>query len=60
MDQITVDVTRIDHVRQGDTVVMIGRSKNQEITAMDIADQAGTITNEIVSRLGTRLATVYK
>lgn len=60
MDQITVDVTRIDHVRQGDIAVIIGKSKNQEITVMDIADQAGTITNEIVSRLGTRLATVYK
>lgn len=55
MDQLTVDVTDIPGVRPGDTAVLIGRSGEEEITAGMVAEQAGTITNEILSRLGPRL-----
>lgn len=55
MDQMSVDVTDIPFVKQNDIAVIIGRSGNELITAGDIAKQAGTISNEILSRLGGRL-----
>jgi len=55
MDQTIVDVTGVENVRQGDVAVVIGRDGDEEITAYDVAEQAGTIPNEIVGRLGSRL-----
>ena len=55
MDQTLVDVSGIPDVKAGDTAVLIGRSGGLEITACDLAEQAGTISNEILSRLGARL-----
>lgn len=55
MDQLTLDVTDIDGVSCGDEAVFIGKSKNSEITATGLAGSAGTISNEILSRLGSRL-----
>lgn len=50
-----VDVTDIEGVRQGDIAVIIGKSGKAEITACEIAEQAGIVSTEILSRLGTRL-----
>lgn len=55
MDQTIVDVTEVPDVKAGDTAVVIGRSGDREISVCDIAQRTGTITNEILSRLGTRL-----
>ncbi len=55
MDQITVDVSAVPHVEAGDEAVLIGRCGDLEISACDMAAQAGTITNEILSRMGARL-----
>lgn len=55
MDQTIVDISRVPMVQTGDEAVLIGRSGGEEITAADLAEQAGTITNEILSRLGARL-----
>ena len=55
MDQTIVDVTDIDSVHPGDIAVVIGRSGDVEVSAYDLAEQTGTITNEIFSRLGSRL-----
>ncbi len=55
MDQTLVDVTDIPQVQAGDTAVLIGRMGEEEISVCDIAEQAGTIANEILSRLGKRL-----
>lgn len=56
MDQTIVDVTGIPGVRAGESAVVIGRSGGEEITAYEIAKEAGTITNEVLSRLGRRLS----
>lgn len=56
MDQTIVDVTGIPGVRAGESAVVIGRSGGEEITAYEIAKEAGTITNEVLSRLGKRLS----
>lgn len=58
MDQTIVDVSGIEDVRAGDTAVLIGHSGSLEISVCDLAAQAGTITNEILSRMGARLERV--
>lgn len=60
MDQTLVDVSGVpdDEIAQGDTAVLIGRSGQKEITAGELAERCGTITNEILSRLGARLERV--
>ncbi len=55
MDQLLVDVTELDTVAPGDVVTLIGRELGQEIRAEAVAEQCGTITNELLSRLGARL-----
>lgn len=55
MDQTIVDVSGIPGIASGDTAVLIGSSGSETITAADLAEEAGTITNEILSRLGSRL-----
>lgn len=60
MDQTLVDVTGIPDVKQGDIAVFIGRSGSETLTAYDMAEASGTITNEIFTSLGTRLARMVK
>ena len=55
MDQLTLDVTDVPEILPGDEAVFIGRSGKYRLTAEDMAEKAGTITNEILSRLGSRL-----
>lgn len=55
MDQMLVDVTKVPQAKAGDIAVLIGRDGKEEISACDMAGQAGTISNEILSRLGQRL-----
>lgn len=58
MDQLMVDVTEISDVSDGDIVVLIGKSGEKEILAADLAKCTGTISNEILSQLGSRLGRV--
>ncbi|MBP8640308.1 MAG: serine racemase VanT catalytic subunit [Oscillospiraceae bacterium] len=60
MDQMTVDVSGIPKVKANDVAVIIGESENEIITVGDIALQSGTISNEILSRLGGRLGRVCR
>ena len=55
MDQLMIDLTSISDASVGDTVVIIGNSGNESILVSDIAASIDTISNEILSRLGTRL-----
>lgn len=54
MDQLTLDVTDVPDTEPGDEAVFIGQSGGRQLTAEDMAAQAGTISNEILSRLGER------
>ena len=47
MDQLVADVTGLE-VGAGDRVVLMGRMGDEEITAEDIADWAGTISYEVL------------
>lgn len=58
MDQLLVDVTDLAEISPGDTVTLIGSDGQQMIAAEDLAEQCGTITNELLSRLGGRLPQV--
>ena len=55
MDLILVDISNIKNVVVGDIAVVVGKSDNLAISVYDITEQSDTITNEILSRLGTRL-----
>lgn len=59
MDQTIVDVTGIPDVAARDVAVLIGVSGQEQISASGLAEAAGTITNEILSRLGSRLERCY-
>ena len=52
---VCVDVSDIPGVKSGDIAVIIGRSGDECINASQLAEESGTITNEILSRMGARL-----
>lgn len=58
MDQMMVDVTEIPETRAGDVSTIIGQDGTEVISAEQMAAAAGTIANEWLSRLGTRLERV--
>jgi alanine racemase len=59
MDQITVDVSGVPGVREGDPVVLVGRQGTEQITLDELAAAAGTISYELLSQLAPRLPRVY-
>ncbi|MCI8966568.1 MAG: serine racemase VanT catalytic subunit [Lachnospiraceae bacterium] len=56
MDQLAVDVTDIADIEVGMTATLIGCDAGGQIAAPDVADDSGSITNELLSRMGSRLA----
>ena len=60
MDSVfSVDVTDMEGVAPSDaTATLIGRDGDAVLTAEEAAQAAGTITNELLSRLGPRLERV--
>ena len=59
MDQLLADVTDAPTVLSGDTATLIGQDGTQELRAEEVAEHCGTITNELLSRLGPRLPFVF-
>lgn len=55
MDQLLVDVTDLPDVQAGDVATLIGRDGAEEIHAEQAARWCGTITNELLSRIGPRV-----
>jgi len=58
MDQLMVDVTDIEDVTVGDIVTFIGEENGKALLAPVIADNEGSISNELFSRMGTRLEVI--
>ena len=50
-----VDATDVERVLPGDVATLIGRDGKDEIRVEEVAKAAGTISNEVLSRLGRRL-----
>ncbi|MGE5207780.1 MAG: alanine racemase [Alphaproteobacteria bacterium] len=59
MDLIVIDVSQLDDVQVGDDVVLMGRSGSEEISCAELGERAGTITWEIITRIGARVQRVY-
>ena len=59
MDQMMVDVTDIPDVQVGDSVVLVGRSGNEEITVETIAAAADSFNYEFVCGISRRVPRIY-
>ena len=60
MDQTTVAVDSDFPVSVGDEAVLMGRQKDREVTAEELAGLIGTINYEIVTGMSPRLPRVYR
>lgn len=58
MDQLAVDITEAGHVCVGDTATLVGAEGHRELAVPDIAERSGSISNELLCRLGARLPVV--
>lgn len=58
MDQLIVDATAVPDAQVGDQVTFIGTSQNETISAEMVAEKLNTITNELLSALGSRVERV--
>lgn len=58
MDQLAIDITDIEGINTGDTVTIIG-AENSGAGAAEVASCSGSISNELLSRMGTRLPVVF-
>lgn len=54
MDQLMIDASDIDSVHVGDIVSLID-TEDDKVSAAELSERAGTITNELLCRLGERL-----
>ena len=60
MDQLLVDVTDAPDAAPGDIATLLGTDGSAAIRAEELAARCGTITNELLSRLGSRLGIVVR
>ena len=58
MDLMVIDVSGLD-AQLGDDVVLMGRDGNEQISCAELGDRAGTISWEIITRVGARVRRVY-
>jgi alanine racemase len=59
MDQFVLDLGPGSGAQAGDPVTLFGTGESGEPTAQDWADATGTISYEIVARIGSRVPRVY-
>ncbi len=59
MDQLFLDVTDAGEVKPGDVATLIGRGGGETVSCEEFAARCGTITNEVLSRLGKRLPRLW-
>ncbi|HOX61016.1 MAG TPA: alanine racemase [Candidatus Magasanikbacteria bacterium] len=60
MNMFVVDVTRVPNVRANDEFIIIGKQKNETISAEEIAKNIDTINYEITTRLSPLLPKILK
>ncbi len=59
MDQLMVDVTDIDDVRQDDVVTIFGSDGGKTISVDEVAEAAGVINYEIICGISSRVPRLY-
>lgn len=60
MDCFMVDITGCKKAKVGDKVVVLGKMHKYSINICQIAKKCGTISYELLTRLGSRIQRVYK
>jgi len=60
MDSVMVDASEEPLPQVGDVATIIGRDGDEEITALELAEQAGTIPYDILTGIGRRVKRVYR
>lgn len=60
MDQMMIDVTNIDHVKEGDVVTLFGRDGDAFLPIDELTRLAGTINNETLCWISARVPRIYK
>jgi alanine racemase len=60
MDALMIDVTDMPNVHTGDEVVLLGKSGDEEITADELGELAGSFSYEILSGMSVRLPRIYR
>lgn len=60
MDQMMIDIGPNGEAYKGDEVILVGRSKHQEITFFDIARWSNTSIYELLSQISYRVPRLYK
>ena len=55
MDMLMIDVTGIPRVRVGEEAVLLGRQGREEVSAVELANLAGTIPYEILTGISARV-----
>lgn len=59
MDQMMVDVSRIDNVQIEDIAVLVGFDGEKHISVEDVADLSGSFNYELVCGIGRRVKRIY-
>lgn len=58
MDQLAIDITDVENVSVGDIAILAGADGYQKLSVPTVADRAGSISNELLCRLGARLPVI--
>lgn len=59
MDQLMLDVSDVDEVKEGSIVTAFGKDNKEEISVDELAAKTGTINYEITCLIGKRVPRVY-
>lgn len=59
MDSITLDVSAVPEVESGDIATLIGADGSERIRAEEVAEWSGTISYEVLTSIGARVARAY-
>ena len=59
MDQLMLDVSNINGVKEGDVVTVFGKDDKMILTVDELAKKIGTINYEIVCLIGKRVPRIY-
>ena len=60
MDQLAVDITDTENISVGDIAALVGAENYDELSAPVVANHSGSISNELLCRMGARLSVIVK
>jgi alanine racemase len=59
MDTTMTDMTDVEDIQENEEVVLLGRQKNEGVTAYELAQRADTISYDILTSLGSKAQRIY-